>query len=323
MENSNIPECTLIVNNRSLFFMRIHHVNKKKEGFKAGLERHLFVLCYFILIGFIFYVNGCMPKGNKLTDHFSHYELNNPETFQMPTSLNEVSGICFLPGSGDSIYSIQDEKGKVFHFKPGNPVLQVSTFRDKGDYEDIAICKQTIFILRSDGSLFSFPFSERNNPIVTSVKNWNALLPKGEYEGMFADESSGKLYILCKDCKKAKQSLAVGFIFSISKDIDLIQSGEFALSSKDFEDNAASKLNHFRPSAFALNYGSNEWYILSSVNKMLIVADKEMKVRHVYLLDSSVFQQPEGIAFDSSHNLYISNEATANHKANILKFNYN
>ncbi len=64
----------------------------------------------------------------------------------------------------------------------------------------------------------------------------------------------------------------------------------------------------FHPSALAQNPLTREWFVLSSVNKLLVITDENWKVKSVYPLDPSVFNQPEGIAFDQQQNLYISNE---------------
>jgi uncharacterized protein YjiK len=45
-------------------------------------------------------------------------------------------------------------------------------------------------------------------------------------------------------------------------------------------------------------------------------------VKEVYKLDPSVFEQPEGMAFDSANNLYISNERGNVVQGNVLKFIY-
>ncbi|MEI9955485.1 MAG: SdiA-regulated domain-containing protein [Ferruginibacter sp.] len=66
---------------------------------------------------------------------------------------------------------------------------------------------------------------------------------------------------------------------------------------------------------------TNEWYILSSVNKLLVITDNNWKVQKTYPLDASLFNQPEGIAFDKQGNLYISNEGGDSGKGTILKFN--
>jgi len=63
---------------------------------------------------------------------------------------------------------------------------------------------------------------------------------------------------------------------------------------------------------------------LSSINKMLVVANDKWEVVGAFPLDPSLFNQPEAIAFDDSGSLYIGNEGgdKAN-KATLLKFKLN
>jgi uncharacterized protein YjiK len=76
----------------------------------------------------------------------------------------------------------------------------------------------------------------------------------------------------------------------------------------------------FRPSALTKDPLTGDWYILSAVNKLLVVADKSWKVKGAYPLNTHTFNQPEGIAFDNDGNLYISNEGDGFIDGNILKF---
>jgi uncharacterized protein YjiK len=79
----------------------------------------------------------------------------------------------------------------------------------------------------------------------------------------------------------------------------------------------------FKPSAAAIHPISGEVYIISSVNKLLVIADKEGKAREIYHLDEGVFKQPEGIAFEPDGTMIISNEAAGQGVANLLIFPYN
>ena len=49
------------------------------------------------------------------------------------------------------------------------------------------------------------------------------------------------------------------------------------------------------PSAAAINPLTNELYILAPLNKLLVVADRNGKVKDVYPLDPVTFNQPEGV----------------------------
>ena len=76
------------------------------------------------------------------------------------------------------------------------------------------------------------------------------------------------------------------------------------------------------PSCIARHPLTKEWYIISSVNKLLIILDDQWKVKKYHMLDPVIFKQPEGIAFDVKGNMFISNEG-GDGAANILEFNYN
>jgi len=66
---------------------------------------------------------------------------------------------------------------------------------------------------------------------------------------------------------------------------------------------------------------TKEWYILSAVNKALLVLDDQWKLKKTYPLDPTLFKQAEGLTFDRNGNMYISNEG-AGGNANVLLFMY-
>lgn len=252
-----------------------------------------------------------------------HYNLNNPQKFAMPAVLYEISGIAFSNNNDDTIYAEQDEEGVLFRFVQSSNALLQTKFGKKGDYEDVAVCNGYVIMLRSDGVLYTFPLSETNKNKAGNVNEWKGLLPAGEYEGLYADEASSKVYVLCKHCSDEKTSKqGGGSIFNIDAAGSLSPAGSFSFKVKQIEALAGQNKISFHPSALAKNNVSNEWYILSSVNHMLVITDAGWQVKQVYPLPQSTFVQPEGIAFDSKNNLYISNEGGPVSSGNILKFIY-
>jgi len=252
------------------------------------------------------------------------YNFNNPKRFRMPNILREISGIAFYKATGDTLYAEQDEDGKVFRFKLGDANLQVTRFGKKGDFEDISLVNNNVIMLRSDGVLFSFPLSEVQKKETAKVKIFEDLLPDGEYEGLASDDMNNKLYVLCKHCREEKTNKwGGGTILHVDTAGALTPAGNFELDIKEIDAISHSRKINFHPSALAQNPLTKEWFILSSVNKMLVVADQNWKVRSVYPLNPSLFVQPEGIAFDRQQNLYISNERGLSSAATILLFVYN
>ena len=67
-----------------------------------------------------------------------------------------------------------------------------------------------------------------------------------------------------------------------------------------------------------MNPLTNEVFIVSSVNKTLVITDSSGLIKNVYALNPSLYKQPEGLAFTPAGDLLISNEANENGYGNIL-----
>lgn len=251
------------------------------------------------------------------------YDLSAPEIFEMPAALNEISGISFNNSNADMMYAEQDEDGRLFYFSlPGLDVKHIK-FGKKGDYEDIAISRGKVLILRSDGALFSFPLNEIANGEAVNVAEQPGVLPKGEYEAMCVDESTDRVYVLCKECDQDNAAKSItGYILEPDSAAGFLLESQFNINTKDIADLGEEKRIIFRPAALAKNKLTGEWYIVSSVNKLMVVAESNWKVKGVYKLDAKLFYQPEGIAFDNDHSMYISNERGVFENARILKYTF-
>lgn len=274
--------------------------------------------CSFALFTFMLLGMGCNPAGeqNVLT---KEYDLTKPEVFNMPETLKEISGVTFNKGKSDVFYAVQDEEGKVFHLTWKNQAHKYTTFAGKGDFEDIAILKDQVVVLKSNGSLFSFPFTETQLTQTTKTKEYKGLLPKGEYEGMFGDEALGKIYVLCKNCAGDIPDKSVsGYVLDVGSSVQ--KSGGFILNVDEIKEIAGKIKKRFQPSALAKNPLTGDWFILSSMNKLIVVTDKNWKPKQFYPLADNNFKQPEGITFDKLGNLFISNEGDETTSGNILKF---
>lgn len=270
-----------------------------------------------IILALILLTAGCVPaQKNEIP---GGYDLNNPEKFFMPESLLEISGITFNKGKNDTVYAIQDEEGKLFRLAWKEKKQYHTKFGKKGDYEDVTIIKDKVIVLKSNGFLYSFPLSESLYEETDSVREWKHLLPEGEYEGIYGEEASGKLYVICKNCLEDNSKSSVsGYILQSGDSI--YQVGNFQVNVNGIKAIAGKVKRGFRPSALTKNPRTGEWFILSAVNKLLVITDSSWKVKDAFVLNSNIFNQPEGIAFDNEENLYISNEGDDLSEGNILKF---
>lgn len=244
------------------------------------------------------------------------YDLSSPEENFMKENLLEISGIAFRDHKADTVWCINDEEGRVYLVPVQKGPSGHVRFAKDGDYEDISVGKNAVYVLHSNGRIFSFPLDSAKNDRDVNAKV-NHVLPKGEYEGMYADTNSGKLFVLCKSCGDKKNGIE-GKIITISGD-SLSLSGDFRVDLPEQQGDKGKKKNVL-PSAIAQHALTHDWYIISSQNKTLWITDSNWKHKQSYRLDPKIFIQPEGIAFDDQHNLYISNEGSEIHNGNILKF---
>ncbi|RYG54436.1 MAG: SdiA-regulated family protein [Chitinophagaceae bacterium] len=271
------------------------------------------------VITITFLVAGCANEGKEeKVKTPKEYDLEKPERFAMPESLLEISGISFNKGNNDTIYAIQDEEGKLFRLGWGNKKQNHTKFGKSGDYEDVSILRNRVVVLKSNGSLYSFPIGDAIYEEIDSVREWPKILPEGEYESLFGDEASGRLYILCKNCKVDNNDNVTGYIYQLGD--TLMPAGQFNVDVESIKPFSGKVKKGFRPSAFAKNPLTNEWFMVSAINKLLVVADENWKIKNAYPLNGNMFNQPEGIAFDKAGNMYISNEGDDLSAGNILKF---
>lgn len=287
------------------------------------MKRFYMNVLYIAVILAISGLYACKNLVNKYTSP-AGYDLNKPDRFNMPSSLLEISGITFYNGISDTVYSVQDEDGKLFRQKWDVKKQSNMKFAPKGDFEDLAIFNEMVFVLKSNGTIYSFPFTEAVKKESDLVKERKGLVPKAEYEGMYADPETNKIYILCKSCSQDKKMKQVtGYVFDYKVETDsLVAAGDFRIDLSQLKKLNSKLKTSLNPSALAKNPKTGEWYILSSTNKLLLVTDADWKIKAAHKLNSSTFNQPEGLAFDGRLDLYVSNEGDEVNDGNILKFRY-
>jgi uncharacterized protein YjiK len=247
------------------------------------------------------------------------YDLNKPEKFVMPGSLLEISGIAFNHGISDVIYAIQDEEGKFFRLSWGVKKQVHWKFAKSGDYEDVALLHDRVVVLKSNGTLYTFNVPNNMEEEIEDVQEWKKLLPPGEYESLYADEASSQLYTVCKNCKQDKDKEGVSGVI-LRYDDSVYTTGTFFIDAAAYQKLEGKEKKGLRPSALARNPVTQEWYLLSSVHKLLLIIDEQWRIKETVKLSANTFNQPEGIAFDRAGNLYISNEGDDVTEGNILKF---
>jgi len=245
------------------------------------------------------------------------YQLNRPEVIELKKGVDNISGIAYST-AGHVVYAIDDDHGDVYKIPlQQDPQIEKWHFGAPEDFEDIVLVNNNIYVLSSKGRIAYMPLRFP----VTSVQ-YSGLAAKGKnnFETLFKDPASNRLLMVCKECSADSKKKTSVFAFDLDKK-EMLPEPVATLHLKEV--NAllsGDPIKELRPSAAAVQPQTGEIYMLASVNKLLLILDRQLRIKAVYRLDPKIFKQPEGITFSPAGDLLISNEAGKKGKADILIF---
>lgn len=264
-----------------------------------------------LLYTVLFLFSSCKTTNTDNSDSPAGYDFSKGEKLTLFKRLEEVSGIAFLPGTDTVLMAVNDEEGRIYPVNLNNPGVKSDPFKfsGRGDFEDIAFFNGRWHVLESNGLVYSGDLLNLDWPKPSPI------LPQGEYEGMAAYQDT--LFVICKECPDDKEGTATVFFMKTAGD-SLKKANTALVDATAF---LKGKNKKILASALARHPLTHEWFILSHLNGCLIIADAQFKVKQYIKLPRSVFLQPEGIAFSSTGDLFISSEGEGK-PGYIMKFEY-
>ncbi len=291
------------------------------------MNRNLMINTYYLFVAVIlFYIpTGChfySPNDrvdtlfNILDNVQYYYDLNSPsETHLMPEKLLEISGVSYVDPY--HLICVEDEHGSLYNYdlrlRDFTPEWK---FSGDGDYEDVLYYSDTVFVLESNGDVYQFHYSKSGAK--NSIKHKTPLSIKHDTEGLGYGPLTQSLLIACKEERdiygKKSDGWNVYAFDLVSK--KLLEDPFYTLTSKGlksfFEQHRDFVYEEERivvkPSGIAFNPLDSNFYILSSVGKMIVVVDQKKNIKATYSIPGKLLGQPEGITFSPSGDLYISSE---------------
>lgn len=266
---------------------------------------------------FLFFLNiQCSQPDEISFQSPAGYDLTKPYVIKLPVELDEISGVAFYPPD-TSVFAIGDEFGYLYKIPltPNKPIRKWK-FSNLGDFEDLALVDKVFYVLQSDGGITTFTFDAKNTVLTNHL---DFPLEGSEFEILYYNPHQFKLVMICKDCEEDKKRALTVFHFNLLK-------RSFDDSSSINVASIASMIGEkkikFKPSAAAINPVTDELFIISAVNRLLVVADRNGRPKATYPIDARIFKQPEGITFTPAGDMIISNEAADRGVANLLFFKY-
>jgi len=143
------------------------------------------------------------------------------------------------------------------------------------------------------------------------------------FETLYYDARNDGMIMVCKQCADDKgKGYNTAYRFDM-KTWEFDEAPFYRINIADIERLTGEDISLFKPSAAAIHPFEKRLYMLSAVNRLLVITDLDGKVQEAYNLKHTLFRQPEGISFAVNGDMYISNESADESSANILKFKYN
>lgn len=259
---------------------------------------------------------GCAVNEKKSqSPNNSRYDLLNPYVIKLPAGLAEISGIAYYP-KDTAVFAIEDEAGTLYKIYLTKNEIKKWRFDKKHDFEDMVLHDSIFFVLISNGDIEWVKFGNADSIITGKYEFPDAGKKRNEFESLYYDDSLRQLVLLCKDCEDDSKKTVSAWGYSI--DSGLYTPSVITIDVQSVSQKTGEQKIKLKPSATAINPVTNELYILSSINHLLIVTDRAGKFKEVFELDPVIYKQAEGIAFTPAGDMIISNESHETGLANIL-----
>ena len=237
------------------------------------------------------------------------YDLSEPErSIELPSSLREISSVVAI--GDDELACLQDEKGSLYFIDLGSgEVTRRIKFGKKGDYEGLAYREGTFWVLRSDGRVYQLALAGDRYRIVREVR---AETGHAEYEGLAMDEHSEQLILAPKDRFPGRSNSGQRELYRIDPQTLELDSSPWMLLQLDALRSANQALGLGKPklrfSDVAVDPGGERLWLLSAVDRLLLVVARDGTVLGQHVFGEEELPQPEGATFLPDGRLVIASE---------------
>lgn len=281
--------------------------------FSLSIHKTYHFLINFISFFFFVALFGCDQSAKGDAADNDMYDFNKPKIVELNTDLDEISGIAYYE-KDTSVFAIVDEVGLLYKISLKEPGKEQHwDFGKNKDFEDVVLRDSTFYVLQSNGNIVRVNF-EDGKPRSDKYEFLTSSKKKNEFETLFIDEDN-RLRLICKDCEDDDKETLSTFYFTDTSNEHYSDGPKLDMTS--FVQKYGVK-KHLKPSAAAINPVTKEFFLLSSVLKVLLVYSPNGELKEMIKLDPTIYKQPEGLAFTPEGNLIISNEYAQEGLPNLL-----
>lgn len=274
------------------------------------------------------------PK--KFPEYHSNYNfLRSDRTLVLPDELSDIAGLSLSP-DGRSLVALNYKDGDIHYINKWNGDLEHSVrFKRRGNYKGIEAVRNDVFIIKENGTVYHISELDSDKP---KTKSFNTPLNvKFAIQGLTYHPIRNELLIACQgnDGDEAFDDSKSIYVFDLDSK-QLFRQPMFLIEDQDIFDYLNQyqppleegdelfykppKEKPFKPSAIAIHPRTDELFLISSYNMMLIILSEEGKLLHAEKLDPFLLVEPEGMCFDMDGTLYISSKGSKGSTGKIHRF---
>ena len=264
------------------------------------------------------------------------YEMAVPaRVFTLPPTLVEVSALTDVDSS--TVACVQDEQATMYLLSLADGrVIRELSFGGAGDMEGLTRVGEEYFALRSDGLIHRLVM--RSGELVL-LDTFRLDVPNQNIEGLGYDDRMKRILVSPKDFIKGSpegRDERVLYSFDptdpqhkVSVALELSVDGLIAearaagmrvpvrYTAKGREVSAVK----LRFSSVAVHPVDDHYYLLSAVDRLLVVVDRSGRLVAMVELDGSLLPKPEGITFLEGNDLLLSSEGKGSAPV-MVRFTY-
>ncbi|MBX2972427.1 MAG: SdiA-regulated domain-containing protein [Flavobacteriales bacterium] len=270
-----------------------------------------------------FLLSGCATAQQGNGGKAIPYEMRKPEVvFELPPGLREVSALTDV--DEETIACVQDENASIYFLstRTGRIVDSVQ-FAGPADMEGLTRVGDEFFALRSDGLIYRL--GDRTSGFAVR-DTFRIGIPNRNIEGLGYDERTGMVLVSPKDFVKGSKegkdervihaidpqatTKAPRVILRLSLDaLERQAAGKGIAIPREKKgkgkDRSALKLRY---SSVAVHPATGHYYLLSAVDRTLLVVDRSGELVDLVQLDQRLLPKPEGITFMPNGDMWLSSE---------------
>ena len=268
---------------------------------------------------FLVSIISCKPK-KFIYKSPPHYNFSESLPIKLDLKIKEISGVVW-DNHKDEFIAHNDESGTIFYLDKNNGgiIREFQFSPSKGDYEDIAIAGNDVFVLRSDGMLYRIVTDSSGRQKSFDLGKLQ-LSGKDDFETLYYDADRRALILICKNCSSDDKKVVSAYAY-YPDSIGFVKKPLYSIDVAKVKELSPRETSRFQPSAARIHPVLKKLFILSSASNQLVIADPNGNVEGVYMLAQKSFPQAEGLTFKTNGEMFIANEAVSS-KAELLKFRY-